>query len=101
LINSFHLLACSSLAPPLEIITHQTIIAIKQNTNITVITILVNHAIKVGNALVGVTTVVFDDELARKLIQFPTKGTLVFKDIPPIALQAQRSWDQPDPIQLL
>jgi hypothetical protein len=99
LINFFPLVACSSLAHPIDINTPHTIIAIKQNINITVITILVNHANKRGNAVVGVTSVVFDEELERKLIQFPTKGTLVFKDMPPIALQAQRCADHQDSIQ--
>gem|GEM_PF-2172568 len=93
LIKSFPFFACSSLAPPIDISTPPTTIAIKQKSNITVITIFVNHANKRGNAVVGVTCVVSAEELARKLMQFPTKGTFVFKDIPPIALQAQRSGD--------
>lgn len=90
LIRSFPFVACHSSAHHIDIITPPTIIAIKQNINITVITIFVNHANKRGNAVSGVTCVVLDDELARKLIQLPTKGTLVFKEIQPIALHAQR-----------
>lgn len=101
LIKSFPFFACSSLAPPIEINTPPAIIAIKQNINIIVITIFVNHANKRGNAVSGVTCVVLDDELARKLIQLPTKGTLVFKDIHHKALQEQRSEDhQPDTQEL-
>jgi len=93
LIKSFHFFACSSLAPPIEINTPPTIIAIKQKINITVITIFVNPQSKRGNAVVGVTCVVSADELARRLIQFHTKGTLVFNDIHHNALHEQRSGD--------
>jgi len=93
LIKSFPFFACSSLAPPIEINTPPAIIAIKQNINIIVITIFVNHANKRGNAVVGVTMVVLDHHpgVARKLIQLPTKGTFVFKDIHQTALHEQRS----------
>jgi len=75
-------------------------IAIKQNIRIIVITILVSPATRTGNAVVGSTTVVFHEELPRKAIQLPTKGTLVLSDIPPIALQTQRSGAHPSLIQL-
>lgn len=62
---------------------------------------LVNPAKRRGNALVGVTCVVLDEALLRKLIQLPTKGTLVFNDIHHIALQAQRSGDHQEFVQEL
>lgn len=86
LISSFPFVACASLAHPIEINTPHTIIAIKQNINITVIVIFVNPASRRGNALVGSVTVVFGSALAvltflRNIIQFPTNGTLVLRTI--------------------
>lgn len=101
LMRSFPFFACSSLAPPIEINTPPTIIAIKQKINITVITIFVNHARRRGNAVAGVTSVVLEDELERKLIQLPTNGTLVFNDIHHKALHEQRSGDHQLDIQEL
>lgn len=81
------------LAHPIDIMTPPTIIARKQNIKITVIIIFVTATIRSGNAVSGVTWVVFGSEDLRKLMQLPTNGTFVLRDIHPIALHAQRSGD--------
>ena len=83
--------ACVLFEPAAEIMTPHTRIPPKQTRRITVVIILVNHHISLGNAVVSVTVVpsVFEPSV-HVLIQFPINGTLVLSLTPqqtPGALQ--------------